>query len=100
MHFVETFAFLRFCVDMIDIDKTDEHFRLLYDVKGRFVLHRVTKAEAAVRATGVSASLTAATKPSATPPAPSQSTVRPAVMVSTLTLVCCRFCARSTSSAA
>lgn len=34
---------------MIDIDKTDEHFRLLYDVKGRFVLHRITKAEAAVR---------------------------------------------------
>lgn len=35
--------------DVIDIDKTDEHFRLLYDVKGRFVLHRITKAEAAVR---------------------------------------------------
>jgi len=36
-------------MDVIDIDKTDEHFRLLYDVKGRFVLHRITKAEAAYK---------------------------------------------------
>ena len=41
--------FMFVLADMIDIDKTDEHFRLLYDVKGRFVLHRVTKLEAAVR---------------------------------------------------
>jgi len=32
--------------DVISLPKTDELFRLLYDVKGRFVLHRVTKEEA------------------------------------------------------
>jgi small subunit ribosomal protein S4e len=32
-------------MDVITIDKTDERFRLLYDVKGRFVLHRITKEE-------------------------------------------------------
>jgi len=32
--------------DVIEIPKTDERFRLLYDVKGRFVLHRITKEEA------------------------------------------------------
>ena len=30
-------------MDVIDIDKTDEHFRLVYDSKGRFVTHRITK---------------------------------------------------------
>jgi len=33
-------------MDVVDLDKTDEHFRLLYDVKGRFVLHRISKEEA------------------------------------------------------
>jgi len=32
--------------DVISLPKTDEQFRLLYDVKGRFVLHRITKEEA------------------------------------------------------
>ena len=32
-------------MDVVSIPKTDEHFRLLYDVKGRFVLHRITDAE-------------------------------------------------------
>jgi len=32
-------------MDVITIPKTDEQFRLLYDVKGRFVLHRITKEE-------------------------------------------------------
>lgn len=32
--------------DVITIPKTDEQFRLLYDTKGRFVLHRITKEEA------------------------------------------------------
>eukprot|EP00343_Euplotes_focardii_P007144 CAMPEP_0205820524 /NCGR_PEP_ID=MMETSP0206-20130828/3168_1 /ASSEMBLY_ACC=CAM_ASM_000279 /TAXON_ID=36767 /ORGANISM="Euplotes focardii, Strain TN1" /LENGTH=274 /DNA_ID=CAMNT_0053115327 /DNA_START=42 /DNA_END=866 /DNA_ORIENTATION=+ len=32
--------------DVITLDKTDENFRLLYDVKGRFTLHHVSKAEA------------------------------------------------------
>jgi len=27
--------------DVISLDKTDEHFRMLFDVKGRFVLHRL-----------------------------------------------------------
>jgi small subunit ribosomal protein S4e len=30
-------------MDVIDIEKTDEHFRLVYDSKGRFVTHRITK---------------------------------------------------------
>jgi small subunit ribosomal protein S4e len=36
-------------MDVIDIDKTDEHFRLVYDAKGRFVVHRITKDEAAYK---------------------------------------------------
>jgi len=32
--------------DVVSIPKTDEQFRLLYDTKGRFVLHRITKEEA------------------------------------------------------
>jgi len=32
--------------DVISINKTDEQFRLLYDTKGRFVLHRITPDEA------------------------------------------------------
>ena len=31
---------------MISIEKSGEHFRLLYDVKGRFTIHRVTPEEA------------------------------------------------------
>jgi len=33
-------------MDVISIDKTKEHFRLLYDVKGRFIVHRITAEEA------------------------------------------------------
>lgn len=32
-------------MDVINIEKTNEVFRLLYDVKGRFTLHLITKAE-------------------------------------------------------
>jgi len=32
-------------MDVVQIDKIDERFRLLYDVKGRFVLHRITQEE-------------------------------------------------------
>jgi small subunit ribosomal protein S4e len=32
--------------DVLSINKTDEQFRLLYDTKGRFVLHRITQEEA------------------------------------------------------
>lgn len=33
-------------MDVVSLDKTGEHFRLLYDVKGRFVLHRISAEEA------------------------------------------------------
>jgi len=36
-------------MDVVTIPKTDEQFRLLYDVKGRFVLHRITAEEAAYK---------------------------------------------------
>lgn len=33
-------------MDVISLEKTGEHFRLLYDVKGRFAIHRITDEEA------------------------------------------------------
>jgi small subunit ribosomal protein S4e len=33
-------------LDVITIEKSGEHFRLLYDVKGRFTIHRITPEEA------------------------------------------------------
>jgi len=33
---------------VISIQKTGEHFRLIYDVKGRFTIHRITPEEAKV----------------------------------------------------
>ncbi|KAG8740553.1 40S ribosomal protein S4 [Ceratobasidium sp. 414] len=33
-------------MDVVSIEKSGEHFRLLYDVKGRFVIHRITAEEA------------------------------------------------------
>lgn len=33
-------------MDVITIEKTNEYFRLIYDVKGRFSVHRITKEEA------------------------------------------------------
>jgi len=33
-------------MDVISIQKTGEHFRLIYDVKGRFTIHRITPEEA------------------------------------------------------
>ena len=35
-------------VDVITIEKTGEYFRLVYDVKGRFAIHRITAEEAKV----------------------------------------------------
>jgi small subunit ribosomal protein S4e len=32
-------------MDVIEIDATDERFRLVYDTKGRFVVHRISKEE-------------------------------------------------------
>jgi len=33
-------------MDVVSIEKSGEHFRLLYDVKGRFTIHRITGEEA------------------------------------------------------
>merc|ERR1711939_713685 len=33
-------------MDVVSIDKTGEHFRLIYDTKGRFAVHRAEQAEA------------------------------------------------------
>ncbi|KAI5300914.1 40S ribosomal protein S4, partial [Ascosphaera pollenicola] len=33
-------------MDVITIDKTGENFRLIYDVKGRFTVHRISTEEA------------------------------------------------------
>ena len=41
-------ALIVFVIDVITIDKTGENFRLLYDVKGRFTVHRITNEEAKV----------------------------------------------------
>ena len=35
--------------DVVSIEKTNELFRLIYDVKGRFTIHRITPEEAKVR---------------------------------------------------
>lgn len=37
-----------FVLDVVSIEKTGENFRLLYDVKGRFTVHRITGEEAKV----------------------------------------------------
>ncbi len=36
-------------MDTVTIPKTDEHFRLIYDAKGRFTVHRISKEEAAYK---------------------------------------------------
>mmetsp|Transcript_10499 Transcript_10499/g.19263 ORF Transcript_10499/g.19263 Transcript_10499/m.19263 type:complete len:260 (-) Transcript_10499:134-913(-) len=36
-------------MDVIQIEKTNEQFRLVYDTKGRFVVHRIAKEEAAFK---------------------------------------------------
>jgi small subunit ribosomal protein S4e len=36
-------------MDVISIEKSGEHFRLLYDVKGRFTIHRITPEEASFK---------------------------------------------------
>jgi small subunit ribosomal protein S4e len=33
-------------MDVIGIEKTGENFRLVYDIKGRFTVHRVSSEEA------------------------------------------------------
>lgn len=34
--------------DVIQIEKTSEYFRLIYDVKGRYTVHRISPEEAKV----------------------------------------------------
>jgi small subunit ribosomal protein S4e len=36
-------------MDVISIEKTGEHFRLIYDVKGRFAIHRISQEESAFK---------------------------------------------------
>lgn len=36
-------------MDVIEIEKTGENFRMLYDTKGRFTIHRIKKEEAAFK---------------------------------------------------
>merc|ERR1712168_1302678 len=36
-------------MDVITLEKTGEHFRLIYDVKGRYKVHRISDAEAAYK---------------------------------------------------
>ena len=35
-------------LDVVTIDKTGENFRLIFDTKGRFTVHRITPEEASV----------------------------------------------------
>ena len=48
-HFLLT-LFLCICdnPDVISIPKTNENFRLMYDVKGRYTVHKIDEAEAKV----------------------------------------------------
>ena len=36
-------------MDVIAIEKTGENFRLIYDTKGRFTVHRITTEEASYK---------------------------------------------------
>eukprot|EP00808_Paulinella_micropora_P019555 g16842.t1 len=42
-------------MDVITVDKTNENFRVLYDHKGRFIVHRITKEEAGYKLARVTA---------------------------------------------
>merc|ERR1712080_319644 len=45
-------------MDVVQIEKTGENFRIIYDVKGRFTVHRITGSEAAYKLCRVRAVLT------------------------------------------
>ena len=36
-------------MDVVQIEKTGDIFRIIYDVKGRFIVHRITASEAAYK---------------------------------------------------
>lgn len=40
--------FIYFISDVLTIDRTKDYYRILYDVKGRFTLHRIRPEEATV----------------------------------------------------
>ena len=44
-------------MDVISMDKSDEHYRLLYDVRGRFNVHRISKEEASYKLARVKKSI-------------------------------------------
>jgi small subunit ribosomal protein S4e len=41
-------ACLLTALDVVSIEKTGEHFRIMYDTKGRFVVHKITDEESKV----------------------------------------------------
>jgi len=45
-------------MDVVQIEKTGENFRIIYDVKGRFTVHRITASEAAYKLCRVKAVVT------------------------------------------
>jgi len=45
-------------MDVVQIEKTGENFRIIYDVKGRFTVHRITSSEAAYKLCRVRAVIT------------------------------------------
>merc|ERR1712013_503021 len=47
-------------MDVVQIEKTGENFRIIYDVKGRFSVHRITSSEAAYKLCRVKAVSTGA----------------------------------------
>lgn len=49
-------------MDVVSIEKTGEFFRLIYDVKGRFTVHRITADEAKVSITFNTILITACSK--------------------------------------
>lgn len=46
---LRTTALTESATDVISIEKSGEHFRLLYDIKGRFAIHRITAEEASYK---------------------------------------------------
>lgn len=49
MHGTQKLDVLYSFADVISIEKVKEHYRLLYNTKGRFAVHRMTEQEAAYK---------------------------------------------------
>merc|ERR1712000_288350 len=94
--------------DVISIEKSGEHFRLLYDVKGRFAIHRISEEEATYKllkvrkvqlgAKGVPSSSPTTAAPSATRTRPSRSTTSSSLTSSRTRLSTTSSLSRATSS--